>query len=214
MNTLLRTTLLAVFAACGVATAIALALQEPPPKKPTAPRRDAAQAPVPAAVAPATPRPVVAEYRDPVANQISLLDAAISKTRELVQETGQQLEQKIADVADKVAEQPLPPPPPAPAADAPAQPAPPEREPLATLSADRLTRGEGDNSITLSAQNTDIRKVLELLAEGLPNKGIADRLGISDQTVKFHIASIMGKLGASNRVETVRRAVRRGLLSL
>jgi DNA-binding NarL/FixJ family response regulator len=57
-------------------------------------------------------------------------------------------------------------------------------------------------------------EVLELLAEGLPNKGIADRLGISDQTVKFHIASIMGKLGASNRVGTVRRAVRRGLLSL
>jgi DNA-binding CsgD family transcriptional regulator len=57
-------------------------------------------------------------------------------------------------------------------------------------------------------------EVLELLAEGLPNKGIAERLGISDQTVKFHIASIMGKLGASNRVETVRRAVRRGLLSL
>jgi DNA-binding NarL/FixJ family response regulator len=57
-------------------------------------------------------------------------------------------------------------------------------------------------------------EVLQLLAEGLPNKGIAERLGISDQTVKFHIASIMGKLGASNRVETVRRAVRRGLLSL
>ena len=57
-------------------------------------------------------------------------------------------------------------------------------------------------------------EVLELLAEGLPNKGIAERLGISHQTVKFHIASIMGKLGASNRVETVRRAVRRGLLSL
>ena len=56
-------------------------------------------------------------------------------------------------------------------------------------------------------------EVLELLAEGLPNKGIAERLRISDQTVKFHIASIMGKLGASNRVETVRRAVRRGLLS-
>ena len=57
-------------------------------------------------------------------------------------------------------------------------------------------------------------EVLEQLAEGLPNKGIAARLGISDQTVKFHVASIMGKLGASNRVETVRRAVRRGLLSL
>ena len=57
-------------------------------------------------------------------------------------------------------------------------------------------------------------QVLDLLAEGLPNKSIAERLGISDQTVKFHLASIMGKLGASNRVETVRRAVRRGLLSL
>ena len=57
-------------------------------------------------------------------------------------------------------------------------------------------------------------QVLELLAEGLPNKAIADRLGISDQTVKFHVASIMGKLGASNRIETVRRAVRRGLITL
>lgn len=57
-------------------------------------------------------------------------------------------------------------------------------------------------------------QVLELLAEGLPNKAIADRLAISDQTVKFHLASIMGKLGATNRVETVRRAVRRGLVSL
>src|SRR4026207_1341827 len=57
-------------------------------------------------------------------------------------------------------------------------------------------------------------EVLELLAEGLPNKGIAERLRISDQQVKVHVASIVGKLGASNRVETVRRAVRRGLLSL
>jgi DNA-binding NarL/FixJ family response regulator len=58
------------------------------------------------------------------------------------------------------------------------------------------------------------RQVLELLAEGLANKAIAARLGISDQTVKFHVAAIMGKLGASNRVETVRRAVRRGLIAL
>jgi DNA-binding NarL/FixJ family response regulator len=57
-------------------------------------------------------------------------------------------------------------------------------------------------------------QVLELLAEGLPNKGIAERLGISDQTVKFHVSSIMGKLGTTNRVETVRRAVGRGLLAL
>jgi DNA-binding NarL/FixJ family response regulator len=57
-------------------------------------------------------------------------------------------------------------------------------------------------------------QVLELLAEGLPNKSIADRLGISDQTVKFHIASISGKLGAANRTDAVRRAVRRGLIAL
>jgi DNA-binding NarL/FixJ family response regulator len=58
------------------------------------------------------------------------------------------------------------------------------------------------------------RQVLELLAEGFPNKQIAVRLGISDQTVKFHVASICGKLGVSNRTEAVRRALRRGLLSI
>jgi two-component system, NarL family, response regulator YdfI len=57
-------------------------------------------------------------------------------------------------------------------------------------------------------------EVLELLAEGLPNKSIAARLRISDQTVKFHVASISGKLGAANRTDVVRRAVRRGLLTL
>ena len=57
-------------------------------------------------------------------------------------------------------------------------------------------------------------EVLELLAEGLPNKSIATRLGISDQTVKFHVASICGKLGAANRTDAVRRALRRGLISL
>jgi two-component system, NarL family, nitrate/nitrite response regulator NarL len=56
-------------------------------------------------------------------------------------------------------------------------------------------------------------QVLELLAEGLPNKTIAARLGISDQTVKFHVASIAGKLGAANRTDAVRRAVRRGLIT-
>jgi DNA-binding NarL/FixJ family response regulator len=57
-------------------------------------------------------------------------------------------------------------------------------------------------------------QVLELLAEGLANKAIASRLGISDQTVKFHVASISGKLGAVNRTDAVRRAVRRGLITL
>ena len=57
-------------------------------------------------------------------------------------------------------------------------------------------------------------QVLELLAEGLPNKAIARRLGISDQTVKFHVASLSGKLGAANRTDAVRRAARRGLIAL
>ena len=58
------------------------------------------------------------------------------------------------------------------------------------------------------------REVLALGAEGLSNKAIAQELGISDQTVKFHVASITGKLGAANRTEAVRRAVRQGLIVL
>ena len=57
-------------------------------------------------------------------------------------------------------------------------------------------------------------EVLELLTEGLPNKAIAVRLGISDQTVKFHVSSICGKLGAANRTDAVRRAIRRGLVAI
>jgi DNA-binding NarL/FixJ family response regulator len=57
-------------------------------------------------------------------------------------------------------------------------------------------------------------EVLELMAEGLPNKAIARQLGISDQTVKFHVASISGKLGAANRTAAVRLAIRRGLVTI
>jgi DNA-binding NarL/FixJ family response regulator len=56
--------------------------------------------------------------------------------------------------------------------------------------------------------------VVALLAEGLSNKAIATRLGISDQTVKFHVASIAGKLGAANRTDAVRIAVRRGIVEI
>ena len=57
-------------------------------------------------------------------------------------------------------------------------------------------------------------EVVELLVEGLSNKAIASRLGISDQTVKFHVAAISGKLGAANRTDAVRRALRRGLITI
>ena len=57
-------------------------------------------------------------------------------------------------------------------------------------------------------------EVLRLLAEGLPNKGIASRLGISEHTVKFHVNAILGKLGARSRTEAVTRATRLGLILL
>jgi DNA-binding NarL/FixJ family response regulator len=57
-------------------------------------------------------------------------------------------------------------------------------------------------------------QVLQLLARGLPNKQIAVQLGISEHTVKFHIASIYTKLQATNRTEAVRSGVLRGLISL
>ena len=56
--------------------------------------------------------------------------------------------------------------------------------------------------------------VLQLLAEGLPNKIIADRLQISEHTVKFHINALMAKLQAQSRTEAVVRAIRFGLLPL
>jgi DNA-binding NarL/FixJ family response regulator len=57
-------------------------------------------------------------------------------------------------------------------------------------------------------------EILAMLAEGLPNKLIAARLGISDHTVKTHLEAIFDKLGASTRAEAVARAVRSGLLLL
>lgn len=57
-------------------------------------------------------------------------------------------------------------------------------------------------------------EVLQLLAEGYANKTIAQQLHISDHTVKFHVNSIMTKLGAQSRTEAVVRATRLGLIML
>ena len=58
------------------------------------------------------------------------------------------------------------------------------------------------------------REVLQMLAGGLGNKEIAARLAISDHTAKFHVASILGKLGASTRTEAVAIGIRQGLILL
>lgn len=55
-------------------------------------------------------------------------------------------------------------------------------------------------------------EVLQLLAEGLPNKAIAHRLDISEHTVKFHVNAIMSKLEAQSRTEAVVRATQLGLI--
>ena len=73
------------------------------------------------------------------------------------------------------------------------------------------TREPGSGGDPLTPREHD---VLNLLATGLPNKAIAGRLAISDQTVKFHVASICGKLGAINRTDAVRRAIERGLIAI
>ena len=57
-------------------------------------------------------------------------------------------------------------------------------------------------------------EVLYLLAKGKQNKEIAAELVISERTVKFHISSILGKLGAGNRTEAVTIALQRGLVEL
>jgi DNA-binding NarL/FixJ family response regulator len=57
-------------------------------------------------------------------------------------------------------------------------------------------------------------EVLELVAQGLQNKEIASALVISERTVKFHVSSIMGKLGAGNRTEAVSLAAQQGLIEL
>src|SRR5262245_11668063 len=93
-----------------------------------------------------------------------------------------------------------------------------------TLAAGRLTAAELDAYVLLSPEPRDVpliepltsreRQVLELVADGLANKAIAVRLGIGAETVKFHLGAILGKLGASNRTDAVRIAIKRGLITV
>jgi DNA-binding NarL/FixJ family response regulator len=57
-------------------------------------------------------------------------------------------------------------------------------------------------------------RVLNMLAEGLSNKIIAHQLGISEHTVKYHVASILSKLGAGSRTDAVMQGIRRGIVMI
>lgn len=80
---------------------------------------------------------------------------------------------------------------------------------LQFLAINAVERAEPDEPLTPREQ-----EVLQLIAQGLPNKTIARSLQISEHTVKFHVNAILGKLGAQSRTEAVVRASRAGLVLL
>ena len=84
-------------------------------------------------------------------------------------------------------------------------------ESLAVVYGDQPLEGDDEVFEEITSRETE---VLRMLAEGLANKEIAGRLGISEHTVKFHISSILDKLGASTRTEAVTLGIRRGLIPI
>jgi two-component system, NarL family, response regulator YdfI len=87
----------------------------------------------------------------------------------------------------------------------------PTAESLAAVYGDNSPEDEDEFSEEITSRETE---VLGMLAKGLVNKEIAVRLGISEHTVKFHISSILDKLGASTRTEAVALGIRRGLIPI
>ncbi len=79
---------------------------------------------------------------------------------------------------------------------------------------DTLRLSAGSNSAAPDALTPRELEVINLIAEGLPNKIIANQLNISEHTVKFHVNAILTKLGAQSRTEAVVRATRLGYITL
>jgi DNA-binding NarL/FixJ family response regulator len=75
----------------------------------------------------------------------------------------------------------------------------------------RETQTEDEIGEALTARELE---VLRMMADGLGNKAIANGLGISDHTAKFHVAQILAKLGAGSRAEAVALGMRRGLVPI
>ena len=80
--------------------------------------------------------------------------------------------------------------------------------PRSTSAADTSSRPHNDSGLTLREL-----EVLRLVADGLTNQAIADKLFVSDHTVHRHLANILNKLSVSSRAAAVAQAARRGLLA-
>jgi DNA-binding NarL/FixJ family response regulator len=74
------------------------------------------------------------------------------------------------------------------------------------------TSGEGESFNAEEHLTPRELEILELLAGGLGNKAVAAQLSISEHTVKFHVGSILGKLGATSRGAAIATAIRKGWL--
>ncbi len=85
---------------------------------------------------------------------------------------------------------------------------------VATLAEDAASLPERRAEKLIEPLTPRETQVLEMMAEGLSNKEIAGRLGISDHTAKFHVNSILTKLNASTRTEAVMRGIRSGLIMI
>ena len=75
------------------------------------------------------------------------------------------------------------------------------------------TRTDGGRDL-LEPLTSREHDVLEQMAAGLSNRQIADVLGISEHTVKFHVSAILGKLGVTSRSAAIRHGLRQGLVTL
>jgi len=80
-----------------------------------------------------------------------------------------------------------------------------------TLVVSNVVSAPGDDDVVLTARELE---VLTLLAEGMSNKAIARRLGISVHTAKFHVGALIDKLDAIGRTDAVAQAARRGVIHL
>jgi two-component system, NarL family, response regulator DevR len=74
--------------------------------------------------------------------------------------------------------------------------------------AGRLLEGSGGRGVALDRLTPQERKVVELLAEGLTNRQIGERLGLAEKTVKNHVSGLLPKLEAANRTEAALTASR------